>query len=94
MIIQMRRPTQDNGSLQLLQQQLLELQKGIDGKLGESNKMLQDQFKTSSESMSKNQGTMFNVAKDSTKKIEELTEKLVRLEETNKNIMGIGDQLK
>lgn len=37
---------------------------------------------------------MFSVARESTKKIEELTEKLVRLEETNKQIMGIGDQLK
>lgn len=94
LIAQTRKPQQDQGSLQMLQQQLLELQKGIDGKLGESNRMLQEQFKSSNESLTKNQGTMFSVAKDSTKKIEELTEKLVRLEETNKQIMGIGDQLK
>ena len=57
LITQMKKPAEDRSSIQLLQQQLLELQKGLDTRLGESNKLLQEQFKTSNEGLTKNLGT-------------------------------------
>ena len=94
LITQIKKPKEDAGALQLHQQQLIELQKGIDGKLGESNKMFQEQFKASNDGLTKNLGTTLGVAKDSTKKIEELTENLIQTGETNKQNKGIGHQLK
>ncbi len=72
----------DTSSLKLLQEQILNLNKTIDYKLWESNRNVSKNFETSSK---------INV--ESTKKIEEITEKLTSLEETNKQIKDIWGQL-
>lgn len=73
---------QDNYSLKLLQDQILNLNKTIDYKLWESNRNFVKNFETSLKTNS-----------DASKKIEEITKKLTSLEETNKQIKDIGWQL-
>jgi len=72
----------DESSLKLIQQQILHLNKSIDFKLSENSKntIKQAEINTS-------------ITKDATKKIEEITEKLSSLEETNKQIKDIWGQL-
>jgi DNA recombination protein RmuC len=72
----------DTSSLQLLQEQIMSLNKTIDYKLGESNRNLSKNFEINSK---------INI--DATRKIEEITKKLTSLEETNKQIKDIGWQL-
>ena len=66
----------DNTSFLMLQNQLNELNKSVDTKLGDSSKMLHRQHS------------------ESTKIIQNLTEKLTRLDETNKQVLNFSDQLR
>lgn len=62
-------------SLLMLQNQINEIGKSIDLKLGESNRAMQSQFG------------------ETVKIVENVTEKLVRLDETNKQVVNFTDQL-
>ncbi|PIZ99315.1 MAG: DNA recombination protein RmuC, partial [Candidatus Komeilibacteria bacterium CG_4_10_14_0_2_um_filter_37_10] len=62
-------------SLLMLQNQINEIGKSIDLKLGESNRAMQSQFG------------------ETVKIVENVTEKLVRLDETNKQVINFTDQL-
>ncbi len=62
-------------SLLLLQNQLNELTRTLDAKLGDSTKAMREQFGQSA------------------KIIQDVTEKLTRLDETNKQVVGFADQL-
>ncbi|HXF43877.1 MAG TPA: DNA recombination protein RmuC [Candidatus Paceibacterota bacterium] len=66
----------NNQSLLMLQQQLNELNRTIDSKIGESTKAMQRQFG------------------ESAKIIRDVTERLTRLDETNKQVVNFADQLK
>jgi len=72
----------DNWSIKLIQDQLFNLNKTIDYKLGESNRNFAKNFETSQKTSS-----------DASKKIQEITEKLTNLEQTNKQIKDIWWQL-
>ena len=77
----------DNTGLQFLQNQMNEMSRVLDSKLTESNKMLQDQFGQSSRVIQGITGQSHQILKD-------VTERLVRLDETNKQVVGVGDQIK
>ena len=62
-------------SLLMLQNQLNEITRTLDAKLGESNKILQSQFG------------------ESARIIRDVTEKLVKLDETNRQVVNFADQL-
>ncbi|MFH1145945.1 MAG: DNA recombination protein RmuC [bacterium] len=66
----------ENQALLLLQQQLAELNRTMDTKMGESTKFLQSQFG------------------ESAKIIRDVTERLVKLDETNKQVISFADQLR
>ncbi len=73
---------QDNSAMVMMQEQLKEMRQTlqnfgsqVDAKMGESTKMLQQQFG------------------QSTKIIRDVTERLTKLDETNKQVMGVADQL-
>jgi len=68
--------TQDGQSLVMLQNQISEISKTLDVKLGDSNKMLQGQLQ------------------ESAKIVRDVTEKLTKLDETNRQVVGFADQLK
>jgi len=72
----------DNWSLQMLQDQIISLNKNIDYKLWESNRNTQKNFDINSK-----------ISWDANKQIEEITRKLTSLEETNKQIKDIWGQL-
>ena len=72
----------DDTSMKMLHEQVLALNKNIDYKLGESNRNTQKNFDINSK-----------ISFDSIKKIEEITQKLTSLEETNKQIKDIWGQL-
>jgi predicted Holliday junction resolvase-like endonuclease len=77
-----RQNKQDNGSMQMLQNQMLHLTKTLDIKLSESSKLMSDNINKTFETSTK-------INLDATKKIEEITAKLTSLEETNKQIKDI-----
>ena len=72
----------DSWALKLIQQQILNLNKSIDYKLSENSRNTVKQAEINSD-----------ITKQATKKIEEITEKLSSLEETNKQIKDIWGQL-
>ncbi|MBT4121480.1 DNA recombination protein RmuC [bacterium] len=66
----------DDQSLVMLQNQISEISRSLDQKLGDSNKMMQGQLS------------------ESTKIVRDVTEKLTKLDETNKQVLNFSDQLK
>lgn len=72
--------TQDTTALNLLLQQMQEVQRTLDQKLGESEKSMRQSLQFQSE--------------QSSKIIGDITEKLTRLDETNKQVMSFTDQLR
>ncbi|MGB0757258.1 MAG: DNA recombination protein RmuC [Patescibacteria group bacterium] len=71
--------TQDK-SLLMLQQQINQIAQTLDTKLGESNKTIHE--------------TLRNQFGQSTKIIQDVTERLTKLDETNKQVVNFADQLK
>jgi DNA recombination protein RmuC len=86
-----KKEPKDEGGLQLLLQQLNDLGRTVDQKLGESRKEMMESIKFQS---GESQKTISNVNEESKKIIREMTEKLTRLDETNKQVLGFSDQLK
>lgn len=72
----------DDGSLKLIQDQIINLNKNIDYKLWENNRNSQKNFDVNS-----------RLSQDANKQIEEITKKLTSLEETNRQIKDIWNQL-
>ncbi|MEI7765183.1 MAG: DNA recombination protein RmuC [bacterium] len=70
---------QNDTGFQLIMQQINELSRTVDGKLGESHKQM-------------NESLQFH-SSESNKIIRDVTEKLTRLDETNKQVISFADQL-
>ena len=70
---------EDSTGLQLILQQLNELSRTVDSKIGESHKQMNESLKFHSS--------------ESNKIIRDVTEKLTRLDETNKQVISFADQL-
>jgi len=76
------KPKEDNSAIMMMQEQLKEMRQTlqnfgtqVEGKLGDSAKMFQQQFSQSAQI------------------IRDVTERLTKLDETNKQVMGVADQL-
>jgi DNA recombination protein RmuC len=78
---------ENQNMLLMLQNQINEVTRTLDKKLGESSKMMQEQFGHSSSIIQGITGQSHQILK-------EVTEKLVRLDETNKQVASVGDQIK
>jgi len=72
---QTREKPKDDQSLLLLQNQICEITKTLDARLGQSNQLLQTQFGQSAQI------------------IRDVTEKLTKLDETNRQVVNFADQL-
>ncbi len=72
------KPADDTG-FKLLLQQMNELTRTVDNKIGESSKIMQDSIK--------------HQASESFKIVRDITERLTRLDETNKQVVSFADQL-
>ncbi len=81
---------QDEKSFLLLQNQMQELNKTLDFKMGESSKLMTDSVKTQFE---KSQKLMSDIAGNSQKIIKDVTEKMTEIKETNKQVFGMTEQL-
>ncbi len=68
--------SKDDQSLLMIHNQINEISRSLDQKLGDSNKMMQGQLSESS------------------KIVRDVTEKLTKLDETNKQVLNFSDQLK
>jgi DNA recombination protein RmuC len=73
-------PEKSDTGLQMLLQQINELQRTVDQKLGDSEKSMRE--------------SMMHQSNQSTRIITDITERLTRLDETNKQVMNFTDQLK
>lgn len=83
---ELQKPKDDNNLFVLLQSQIQDLGRQMEKKIGETH-----------QAMNTNQANMHQTIQNqfgqSTKIITEVTEKLTKLDETNKQIMGFADQL-
>lgn len=77
----------DQNLFLMLQNQINEMSRVMDGKLSEANKMMQEQFGQSSRVIQSITGQSHQILKD-------VTERLVKLDETNKQVVGVGEQIK
>lgn len=71
------------GQLQKLENQFGDIRGTLDAKLGESTRTMQDQF-----------SKMQNQSTESRKIVQEVTERLTKLDETNRQVVNFADQLK
>lgn len=86
-LIEMQKPKEGEQNLfMMLQQQIQELNKTVDQKLHET-------YKTVGEVQENIHKTMQNQFAQSTKIITDVTEKLTKLDETNKQVVGVAEQL-
>ncbi len=76
LVLRAQAPKPPDQSLLLLQQQLQDLGRVVDGKLTESNRSMHQQLSTSQ------------------KLVADVTEKLTKLDETNRQVVGFTDQLR
>ncbi len=79
-------PKPDNQSLLLLQNQLAELTRTLDAKLTESAKLMQQQTGETTRALQQQFG-------ESAKIIRDVTERLTKLDETNRQVVNFADQL-
>jgi len=84
---ELQKPKEDSQALQFLQNQLHDLSRTLDAKLGESTKMMQEQFGQSSKVIQGITGQSHQILKD-------VTERLTKLDETNKQVAGVGEQIR
>ncbi|MFH0845956.1 MAG: DNA recombination protein RmuC [Patescibacteria group bacterium] len=81
---------QDEKSFLMLQNQMNELNKTLDFKLGESSKIMSDSVRNQ---FSESQKLMQSISSDSQKIIEGVVKKMTEIEETNKQVFGMTEQL-
>jgi len=82
-----KQPTHNDGSLKLIQEQMMHMSKTLDSKLSDSSKMMSD-------NMHKTFATSTKINEQSNKRIEDITKKLTQLEEWTQQIKDIWGQLK
>jgi len=78
-ILKSIKPRNDGEGLTMILQQMNELQRVVDSKIGESAKEMHE--------------TVRHQVSESVKAIRDVTEKLTKLDETNKQVMGFAEQL-
>ncbi len=84
-VITKSKPSEDN-SLLLIQNQLNHLSKTLDNRLSESERHLNESVNEANRAMRSQIGESYKIVSD-------MTEKIARLDETNKQVVGFTDQL-
>ena len=80
----------DDKSFLMLQNQMNELNKTLDLKIGESSKLMSESVKNQ---FGESQKLMNDIANNSQKIIKDVTEKITEITETNKQVFGMTEQL-
>lgn len=81
---------EEDKSFLMLQNQINELNKTLDFKIGESSKLMRDSVNTQ---FSESQKLMQTISNDSHKIIEGVVKKMTEIEQTNKQVFGMTEQL-
>lgn len=81
---------EEDKSFLLLQNQLNELNKTLDSKIGESSKLMSESVRNQ---FGESQRLMSDIASNSQKIIKDVTEKITEISETNKQVFGMTEQL-
>jgi len=84
-------------SIVLLQKQISDLTRDLNSRLTEQNKTLRDQMRDSNSTIQRqfaiSSRNISSINKSTTKIVKEVTEKLTKLDETNKQVVNFADQL-
>lgn len=80
LLIKLRQPAQESGGLQLLQQELQDIRRTLDAKIGESARDMRESLRTQ--------------LGESTRIVREVTEGLTKLGETNRQVVSFAEELR
>ncbi len=84
----------DDQSFKMLQEQLFELQRGMKTQDKTINEQMNKSSQILSESLQKQFAASQKIIKDVTDNVKGVTEKLTKLDETNKQVVGFAEQMK
>lgn len=84
----------DDQSLKMLQEHLFELQKGIQAQDKSINEQMNKSREVLSESLQKQFASSQQIIREVTENVKSVTEKLTKLDETNKQVVGFAEQMK
>lgn len=90
---QLKQP-KDDQSLKMLQEHLFEIQKGIKEQDKSINEQMNKSRETLSDSLQKQFSATAKIINDMTESTKNVTEKLTKLDETNKQVVGFAEQMK
>ncbi len=84
----------DDQALKMLQEHLFEIQKGIKEQDKSLNKQMAESQKTLSDALQRQFSASSKIIKEVTDNVKGFTEKLTKLDETNKQVVGFAEQMK
>jgi len=90
---QMKQP-KDDQAFTMLQKQLFEIEKGLKTQDKSMNEQMNKSRETLAESLQKQFSATAKIIKDMTESTKNVTEKLTKLDETNKQVVGFAEQMK
>ncbi len=85
---------QDDQAFKMLQEQLFQLQKGIQDQDRSINEQLNKNRDVLSEGLQKQFASSQKIIREVTDNVKSVTEKLTKLDETNKQVVGFAEQMK
>lgn len=90
---QLKQP-KDDQSLKMLQEHLFQIQKGLKEQDKSINEQMNKSRETLADSLQKQFSATAKIIKDMTESTRSVTEKLTKLDETNKQVVGFAEQMK
>ncbi|MDH5596834.1 MAG: DNA recombination protein RmuC [Candidatus Peregrinibacteria bacterium] len=89
----LEKPAEDQ-SLKMLQEHLFEIQKGIQAQDKSMNEQMSKSQQILSDSLQKQFASSQKIIREVTENVKSVTEKLTKLDETNKQVVGFAEQMK
>ena len=85
---------EDDQAFKMLQEQLFELQRGMKAQDKSMNEQMNKSQQILSESLQKQFASSQQIIREVTENVKSVTEKLTKLDETNKQVVGFAEQMK
>ena len=92
-LMKIEKPAEDK-SMEMLQKHLFEIQKGLSDQDKNINEQMSKSQQILSESLQKQFASSQKIIKEVTDNVQSVTEKLTKLDETNKQVVGFAEQMK
>lgn len=93
-ILQSLEGPKDAGAMEMLQKHLFEIQKGIQAQDRSINDQMTKNRDVLADSLQKQFASSQKIIKEVTENVKSVTEKLTKLDETNKQVVGFAEQMK